>query len=95
MRRCAGGDETDLAEICQFEHLLSEAQMPVMNRIECSAQNANRTTDRLFVRRLQILGWQGQLLQRKPAGIRQHLREKNDKARRCRAIDHAMVIRQR
>ncbi len=37
MRRRAGGDETDLPEICEFQHFLGKPQMPEMNRIERAA----------------------------------------------------------
>ena len=49
MRRRSGGNETDLPEMCQFEHFLGKTQMPVMNRVERTAQDADRNTDRSFV----------------------------------------------
>lgn len=79
----AGRDETDLLEIRQFQHFLSEPQMTVMDRIERAAQNANS----FFAHRLQ-----GQELQRKAAGISQHLRKINGETRGCRTIDHTVVI---
>ena len=94
MRRRAGVNETDLIEIRQFEHFLRETQMSIMNRVECSTQDANRDADRFFSHRMQRRQIQLRGLQCKPAGIRQHLREENDKTHRCRAIDHAMVVRQ-
>ena len=48
MRRRAGGNETDLPEIRQLQHLLGKTQMPVMDRVERPAQDANRHADRFF-----------------------------------------------
>ena len=78
MRRGACRDEADLLEPGELEHFLGKSQMPKMNRVEGPAQNA----DRLGAHRLQC----------KATNIRQHLGQKNDKARRRRTVDHAMVI---
>ena len=82
MRRRTGGNKKDLPEIREFQHFLREPKMSEMDGIERSTQDTNRIADCFIVHRLQ----------RQAASVRQHLRKKNDEARRSRTVDHAMII---
>lgn len=48
MGRSRGGNEEEPVEPERFDRLLSQDQMPVMDRIECSAKDANSFQDFTF-----------------------------------------------